>query len=54
VAGRYYRVLRSTNLLSGTGTIVRTNLVATPPLNVLADFPPGPWGAEFYQLELEP
>src|ERR1035438_3253226 len=39
-AGRYYNLLRSTNLLTGFGTIVQTNLVATPPLNTATDAAP--------------
>ena len=54
VEGRYYRILRSTNLVSGIRTIVQTNLAATPPLNTFTDTPPSPAGAVFYRLELEP
>jgi hypothetical protein len=54
VDGRYYRILRSTNLLSSIHTIVQTNLTATPPLNTFTDAPPSPSEAGFYRLELEP
>jgi subtilisin family serine protease len=53
-AGRYYRILRSTNLLSGFNTILQTNLSATPPLNTLTDAPPGSARGIFYRLQLEP
>jgi subtilisin family serine protease len=54
VAGRYYRLLRATNLLNGFGYLVRTNLAATPPLNTLTDAAPASVGPRFYRLELEP
>jgi subtilisin family serine protease len=54
VSGRYYRLLRTTNLLNGFDSLVRTNLAATPPLNIVTDAPPASAGPRFYQLELEP
>ena len=54
VAGRYYRLLRATNLLSGFDSLVRTNLAATPPLNTATDAAPAGAGPRFYRLELEP
>jgi hypothetical protein len=54
VAGRYYRLLRATNLLNGFGSLVRTNLAATPPLNTTTDAAPASAGPRFYRLELEP
>jgi len=54
VAGRYYRILRSTNLISGVNTVVQTNLAATPPFNIFTDTPPTSASATFYQLQLEP
>ena len=54
VAGRYYRLLRATNLFNGFNTFVRTNLAATPPLNTVTDAAPASAGPRFYQLELEP
>ena len=53
VAGRYYRLLRATNLLNGFDSLVRTNLAATPPLNTVTDAAPASTGPQFYQLELE-
>jgi subtilisin family serine protease len=54
VSGRYYRLLRATNLLNGFNTLVRTNLPATPPLNIVTDAPPASASPQFYRLELEP
>lgn len=55
--GRLYRLWRGTNVLqllnASSLTLVRSNLVATPPLNTFIDsnaVPPGPY---FYRLELE-
>jgi subtilisin family serine protease len=53
VAGRYYRLLRSTNLWSGA-SVVQTNLAATPPVNTFTDVPPAAVPTMFYRLELEP
>ena len=52
VTGRYYRLLRGTNLLNGFGTLVRTNLAATPPFNTVTDAAPAST-PRFYRLELE-
>ena len=61
--GRSYRLWRTTNLWSVISTnlarapdvtVVRSNIVATPPRNLLLDpnaVPPGPY---FYRVELEP
>jgi subtilisin family serine protease len=54
VAGRYYRLLGATNLLSGFNSLVRTNLAATPPLNTVTDAAPASAKPQFYRLELEP
>jgi subtilisin family serine protease len=54
VAGRYYRLLRATNLLNGFDSLVRTNLAATPPLNTVTDAAPAGAAPRFYRLELEP
>jgi subtilisin family serine protease len=54
VAGRYYRLLRATNLLNGFDSLVRTNLAATPPLNTVTDAAPASAKPQFYRLELEP
>jgi subtilisin family serine protease len=54
VAGRYYRLLRGTNLAGGFDTLVQTNLPATPPLNSIFDSPPADTPTTFYRLQLEP
>jgi subtilisin family serine protease len=54
VAGRYYRLLRATNLLNGFDSLLQTNLAATPPLNTVTDAAPASTGPRFYRLELEP
>jgi len=54
VSGRYYRVLRSTNVLAGFNTIVQTNIAATPPINLFTDTPPATLDKAFYRLQLEP
>jgi len=54
VAGRYYRLLRATNLLTGFDSVIRTNLAATPPLNTVTDSAPAGSRPQFYRLELEP
>jgi subtilisin family serine protease len=53
-AGRYYRLLRATNLLNGFDSIVQTNLIAAPPLNSATDAPPANADSTFYRLQLEP
>jgi len=53
-AGRYYNLLRSTNLLGDVGTIIQTNLIATPPLNMATDAPPANADSTFYRLQLAP
>ena len=52
--GRYYQLLRSTNLLTGFSTIIGTNLAATPPLNTATDAPPANVKAAFYRVQLAP
>jgi hypothetical protein len=54
VSGRYYRLLRATNLLTGFNSLVRTNIAATPPFNTVTDVAPASAGSRFYRLELEP
>ncbi|HEY5298294.1 MAG TPA: S8 family serine peptidase [Verrucomicrobiae bacterium] len=54
VAGRYYRLLRSTNLMTDFNMVVQTNIMATPPLNVFTDAPPADFQNVFYRLQLEP
>jgi subtilisin family serine protease len=53
-SGRFYRLLRSTNLVVGFDSIVRTNISATPPLNSELDTNAPPGRPCFYRLELEP
>lgn len=53
-AGRHYRLLRGTNLLTGFDTVVQTNLPATPPLNTLTDTLPVASKNTFYRLQIEP
>jgi subtilisin family serine protease len=54
VMGRYYRLLRATNLFSGFDSLVLTNLAATPPLNTATDTALPSAGPRYYRLELEP
>jgi subtilisin family serine protease len=54
VMGRYYRLLRSTNLFNGFDSLVLTNLSATPPLNTATDAAPPSASPRYYRLELEP
>lgn len=52
VAGKFYGVLRATNLM-GSWTAIRTNLAATPPANVCTDAPPAEAGGVFYRVKVE-
>ncbi len=52
--GRYYRLLRGTNLANGFGTLVQTNLSATPPINSITNTLPAGASGTFYRLQLEP
>ena len=54
VMGRYYRLLRATNLLNGFDSLVLTNLAATPPLNTATDAALPSAGPLYYRLDLEP
>ena len=54
VTNHYYNVLRYTNLLTGPGTFVQTNIAATPPLNLFTDAPPANAKNVFYRLQLDP
>jgi subtilisin family serine protease len=54
VAGRYYHVLRSTNLSGGPGTLIQSNLPATPPLNTVTDAPSSGVRSAFYRLVIAP
>ena len=42
------------NLLAGFGTVIQTNLIATPPLNTATDAPPANADSTFYRVQLEP
>jgi hypothetical protein len=53
-SGRFYRLLRSTNLVVGFDSVVRTNISATPPLNSEIDTNTPPGRPSLYRLELEP
>jgi subtilisin family serine protease len=53
VQGRYYRLLRATNGLSGFNEIVRSNILATPPVNTETDAA-ATSAMRFYRLQLEP
>jgi hypothetical protein len=52
VAGKFYRLQRATNLLTGFNTL-QTNIAATPPTNTVVDTINLPGEAQFYRLELE-
>jgi hypothetical protein len=54
VAGRYYRLERSTNLVTGFDFVVRTNIAATPPLNSEVDRSGAIGPVRYYRVELEP
>lgn len=54
--GRSYTLLSTTQLQSPNWTVIRSNIVSTPPRNTLVDTNPVPSGAtagRFYQLKLE-
>ncbi|MFH0909293.1 MAG: thrombospondin type 3 repeat-containing protein [bacterium] len=53
VAGKHYRIERSTNLVAGFDVLVRTNILAVPPMNTETDTTAtggGPW---LYRIGLE-
>ena len=52
VAGKQYRILRSTNLNNGFAA-VRTGIAAAPPVNVFTDLPP-PGATVLYGVGLDP
>jgi len=54
VAGKYYRVERATNLTEGFNDLLRTNIAATPPLNLETDAIPWSGGVQFYRIGVEP
>ena len=53
VAGKYYWLERSTNLLTGFNSIVGTNLAATAPTNTLSDTTVLPGKARFYRVGVQ-
>lgn len=54
VAGKYYSILYSTNLLAHGWSILASNQFATPPANSFMDSNRRSSGARFYQIRLEP
>jgi subtilisin family serine protease len=54
VAGKTYRLERSTNLLTGFDSVVSTNIAATTPTNVLTDTAVLPGDTRFYRVGVEP
>jgi subtilisin family serine protease len=53
VAGKYYRLERSTNLLKGFTSVVQTNIAATAPTNTATDTAILPGKARFYRVGVE-
>jgi subtilisin family serine protease len=53
VAGKYYRLERATNLLTGFNSVVRTNIAATAPTNTETDTAVLPGKARFYRVGVE-
>jgi subtilisin family serine protease len=53
-SGKFYRIERSTNLLTGFNSVVRTNIAATPPLNSEVDTTAVPGAARYYRIQVEP
>ncbi len=53
VSGRTYRLECSTNFLNGFNVVVRTNIAATPPFNVVWDTNALPASAHYYRVRLE-
>ncbi len=54
VAGKFYRLERATNLLTGFDSVVRTNIAATSPTNTESDPASLPGNSRFYRIRLEP
>jgi subtilisin family serine protease len=54
VAGKYYRLERATNLLTGFNSVVQTNIAATAPTNIEADTAVLPGRTRFYRVGVEP
>jgi subtilisin family serine protease len=53
VAGKTYRLERATNLVTGFDSVVRTNIVGTPPFNSEPDAATLPGGSRYYRVEVE-
>jgi hypothetical protein len=53
VAGKYYRLERATNLLTGFNSVVRTNIAATAPTNTATDTAILPDKVRFYRVGVE-
>jgi subtilisin family serine protease len=53
VAGKSYRLERSTNLMTGFDSVVSTNIAATPPTNAATDTAILPGDARFYRVGVE-
>ena len=53
VAGKMYRLERSTNLSSGFNAVVGAHIPATMPTNVITDTPVPPGNAVFYRVGVE-
>ena len=53
VAGKYYWLERSTNLLTGFNSVVQTNIAATVPTNTVTDTAIIPGKARFYRVGVE-
>jgi subtilisin family serine protease len=53
VAGKYYRLERATNLLTGFNSVVQTNIAATAPTNTATDTAVLPGKARFYRVGVE-
>jgi subtilisin family serine protease len=53
VAGKSYRLERSTSLVTGFDSVVRTNIAATPPINSELDSAALPSNARYYRVQVE-
>ena len=53
VAGKSYRLERSTNLLTGFNAVVRSNIIATPPTNSEPEATTLPSKARYYRVQVE-
>ena len=53
VAGKYYRLERATNLLTGFNSVVQTNIAATAPTNTATDTAILPGKTRFYRVGVE-